>query len=123
MGFQINPVKDVPEDDAKLLGHDRIIVNLKTFLEQQNMITPLSIAIHGDWGSGKTSIMKTLSKKLNQEHFEIELFEAWKYEYANPSLGLISELTEKYAHGNVTLIQSILRAAIHILSNQFLELD
>ncbi|TSA18842.1 MAG: hypothetical protein D4R72_01105 [Nitrosopumilales archaeon] len=123
MGFQINPVKDIPEDDAKLLGHDKIIVNLKTFLEQQNMITPLSIAIHGDWGSGKTSIMKTLSKKLNEEHFEIVFFEAWKYEYANPSLGLISELTEKYAGGNSILIQSILRAALHILSNQFLGLD
>lgn len=122
MSFQINPVIDKPQEDAILLGHDKIVNNLKTFLEQKNMITPLSIAIHGDWGSGKTSIMKTLSKKLDTSKFAIVFFEAWKYEYSNPSLGLISELVEQFSN-NREVIRSVLTTALAILSNQYLGLD
>ncbi len=122
MSFQINPITDIPHEDAKLLGHERIVTNLKTFLEKDNMITPLSIAIHGDWGSGKTSIMRTLSKNLNKQKLEVVFFEAWKYEYANPSFGLISELAEKYS-GSGNTVTSILRAAIFVLSNHYLGLD
>lgn len=122
MSFRINPITDKPQEDATLLGHDKIVNNLKTFLEQENMITPLSIAIHGDWGSGKTSIMKTLSKKLDTSKFAIVFFEAWKYEYSNPSLGLISELVEQFSSSR-DIIRSVLTAALAILSNQYLGLD
>ncbi len=64
--------------------------------------------------------MKTLSKKLDQEKFEVSFFEAWKYEYASPSLGLIAELSETYAG---SLSQDIIKAAVYILSNKFLGTD
>ncbi len=120
MEFRIVPINDLPHKDAKLLGHEQIITNLKTFLENDNLITPLSIAIHGDWGSGKTSIMKTLSTKLDKKKFEVLFFEAWKYEYANPSLGLITELSEKYEQN---LAKDIMKAGVYILSNKFLGTD
>jgi len=122
LSFQIKPIKDIPYEDAKLLGHDKIITNLKTFLENENMITPLSIAIHGDWGSGKTSIMKTLAKKLDNTKFAVSFFEAWKYEYSNPSLGLITELAEHYEQDRGKIV-AILRAAAYILSNKYLGVD
>ncbi len=118
MDFQINPIREMPIEDAKLLGHEKIVANLKTFLENENMITPLSIAIHGEWGSGKTSIMKTLEKNLDNSKFEVLFFEAWKYEYSNPSLGLITEIAEKYATGNLT--KDIIRAGAYILAQKYL---
>ena len=61
MGFlQINTQAGVPVGDAKLLGHNEIVQSLEKFLSSENTIGPLTIAIHGDWGSGKTSLMKTI---------------------------------------------------------------
>jgi len=121
MSFQINPVKETPYEDAKMLGHKQIVRNLKTFLENENMITPLSIAIHGDWGSGKTSIMKTLEKTLDSTKFETLFFEAWKYEYSNPALGLITEIAEKYSTGDTA--RNIVRAGVYILSQKYFGVD
>lgn len=67
MSFSIKPQKDYPVSDAELLGIKETVEVLKTFLESDQMIAPLSIAVSGDWGSGKTSLLKTLEKKLNSE--------------------------------------------------------
>jgi len=69
--FEIRPVLDAPISTAQLLGHSNIVDNLKKFLESDSMITPLSIAVHGDWGSGKTSLMKTLLSNLDQTKLKI----------------------------------------------------
>lgn len=92
--FEITPINDNPVNNATLLGHREIVQTLKNFIESEHMISASSIAIHGDWGTGKTSIMKTLEKKLVQGKVEVLFFEAWKYEYTNPSLGLVSELSK-----------------------------
>lgn len=121
INFKINPIREIPVNNAKLLGHEKIVENLKIFLESENMITPLSIAIHGEWGSGKTSIMKTLEKNLDERKYAILFFEAWKYEYSNPSLGLIAEIAEKYAKGDAT--KDIIRAGVYILSQKYLSVE
>ena len=121
MSFNIHPVSDVPTDNAWLLEHGKIILNLKSFLESERMITPISIAIHGEWGSGKTSIVKTLEKKLDSSKFATLFFEAWKYEYSNPSLGLITEIAEKYATGDIA--KRIIRAGLYILTQKYLGVD
>jgi len=41
--------------------------------------TPLTIGIFGTWGSGKTSLMKMVNKKLPKS-FTVVWFEAWKYD-------------------------------------------
>lgn len=57
---------------------------LKTFLEREEHEHFLScnnlIALYGEWGSGKSSIFKTLKRDMNTESFIPLIFEAWKYE-------------------------------------------
>jgi tRNA A37 threonylcarbamoyladenosine biosynthesis protein TsaE len=65
--FIIKPQADIPVSDATLLDHGSIVETITKFINSDQMITPLSIAIHGDWGSGKTSLMKTLEKKLQEK--------------------------------------------------------
>lgn len=120
--FKLKPVNDNPTNDAKLLGHDVIVHTLKEFVESNEMISSSSIAIHGDWGTGKTSIMTTLAKKLDKAKIEVLFFEAWKYEYTNPSLGLIAEITEKYG-GDAEFAKRVVETAIFILTNHFLSMD
>jgi len=41
--------------------------------------TPLTIGVFGTWGSGKTSLMKMVKKKLPND-FTVAWFDAWKYD-------------------------------------------
>ena len=62
------------------------IENNDEFLAKNNMI-----ALYGKWGSGKSSVMKTLmesdntSLKINDNQFHTLFFEAWKFE-SDPNL-------------------------------------
>jgi hypothetical protein len=42
--------------------------------------TPLTIGIFGKWGSGKTSLMNMIMKRLPAEQFLTLWFDAWKYD-------------------------------------------
>ena len=42
--------------------------------------TPMTIGIHGEWGSGKTSLMLMLRDRLEYEGFKTVWFNAWKYD-------------------------------------------
>jgi len=124
MDFEIYPVSDIPMSDVKLLGHDKIVENLVKFLESDKIITPLSIAIHGDWGSGKTGIMQSLSKKLDSSKSDVIFFEAWKYEYSSPAIALVNQIIQQYRKSeNADQIKRILELAVYLLGQKLLNID
>lgn len=41
--------------------------------------TPMTIAVQGDWGTGKTSMMRLLEKKLNDENGSTLWFPTWQF--------------------------------------------
>lgn len=47
-----------------LLGFDRYVAALRTFLLHQNTEPPLTVSIEGGWGSGKSSFMLQLRRGL-----------------------------------------------------------
>lgn len=124
MAFRIRPVTDAPVSDARMLGHNRVVENLRSFIESSDMITPLCIAVHGEWGSGKTSVMRTL-KGLIEGGRSVLFFEAWKYEQANPAMGLVSELSSMYGKNgkNTDFLKNVGRAAAYVLSNNILGIN
>lgn len=81
----MNLLVDIPyeyqENDiqySKVLGIKTFLTNKenKEFLEKNNLI-----ALYGEWGSGKSSIFKTLKKSIETGQDYIPLiFETWKYE-------------------------------------------
>jgi len=122
--FKINPQADTPINDATLLGHDKVVNNIFKFTTSEDAITPLSIALHGDWGSGKTSIMYTLQQKLADEGHQPLFFEAWKHEYTNPALALVETIALHFERkGKKELAKEILDLAVHIVSKKFLDLE
>jgi len=44
-----------------------------------NAETPLTIGIFGEWGSGKTSLMRMMEKELNKKKYLTVWFDAWKF--------------------------------------------
>jgi len=77
---------DIPAKDDSLGFKDYVEVLYK-FIRQLSVEkdTPLCIGIHGEWGSGKTSLMKQLQERLKNEGTEDSKvltvwFDAWKYD-------------------------------------------
>lgn len=61
------------------LGLDRYARALACFAEKCE--TPMTIALQGDWGSGKTSLMNLIREQLSErkEHYVFVWFNTWQY--------------------------------------------
>ncbi|QKS48611.1 hypothetical protein HUB94_30855 (plasmid) [Paenibacillus cellulosilyticus] len=63
-----------------------ILDNSTEYFEENNMI-----ALYGNWGSGKTSVMKYIESKTTR--YKTVFFEAWKYEHdSNLALSLFEQI-------------------------------
>lgn len=92
---------DEPIDNAILLGLGDVIETLDKFLSSTNLIAPLAIAVNGEWGSGKTSLIRTLKNKLSSnQKLAVVIFDAWKYEYSDPAVGLFWTIAEEIGDKN-----------------------
>ena len=84
--------------ETDLLGLTNKSKTIQFFIEnlvEENNVQ--MIALYGDWGSGKTSIMRDIEKNLkenNENNFHSVFFEVWKHEKDdNIALSLLSCLT------------------------------
>lgn len=88
---------DSPTHDDKF-SIDNYINGLSNFITECE--TPLTIAIQGDWGTGKTSIMYQVEKRLNPEKQDKKIqtifFNTWQYSQfdmgKNLAVALITDL-------------------------------
>jgi len=76
---------DEPIDNATRFGFEIYSKALSSIMKSKELETPFTIAIHGDWGSGKTSLMKTVCKQLesvkeNEVKVRAVWFDAWEFE-------------------------------------------
>lgn len=66
---------------GELLGVSEHIGALVTFISQCN--TPMTIAIQGDWGTGKTSMMNLVRSRLTDLGIESVWFNTWQFSQFN----------------------------------------
>lgn len=82
---------DEPIDNANRFGFGVYSKALCSLIKNPELETPFTIAIHGDWGSGKTSLMKTVCKEIEnvkQNGIRVKTiwFDAWEFEKISVSL-------------------------------------
>ena len=97
------------------LGFDKYAKVLLNLIEDSKDKTPLTIGIHGSWGSGKTSLMKMLEMRLNDKNddtFKLIWFNAWAYGGDEPiGLALLHQILiefekEKKQENKINLLES-----------------
>lgn len=121
------------EDD--LLGVIPKIKFLKSFLESENEIIQKDrmIALYGGWGSGKSTIMKTLMEselkhgkgelilQLDTNKYDSVFFEAWKYENDdNLALSLIHFILDQIENKISVLIKKGAQESFKEIKSQLL---
>lgn len=78
-------ITDVPKpiQDEDILQVRKYIVGLENFIKK--CPTPMSIALQGDWGTGKTTFLKTMEKDFEgtPETVKTIYFNTWQYSQFN----------------------------------------
>ncbi len=96
---------DSPTDGAHHFGFSVYAETFAKIVADRANRTPLTIAINGAWGSGKTTLMRTIREKLNEISSEVDTeggdnvfrrsrsvwFNAWKYSNRDAILVVLIE--------------------------------
>jgi len=87
-------VEDVGEKDR--LGRDKLVKTLAGMFAQTECDNGFTMALLGDWGQGKSTVMGLLQAELEEKHkgkFEFATYNAWEYEKAdNVAAGIAQEV-------------------------------
>ncbi|MDM8560672.1 P-loop NTPase fold protein [Candidatus Parabeggiatoa sp. HSG14] len=114
-----DPITDVNNDT---LGFSDYADALSTFILSVN--TPMTIGIQGDWGSGKTSLMNLIEKKIESnaqgKNISTMWFSAWQFSQFNMEdklsitllsrfINIVENLETKQSQEKLSLVKKIWR--------------
>ncbi|MHB8878464.1 MAG: KAP family P-loop NTPase fold protein [Myxococcaceae bacterium] len=98
-----------PDNETRvdLLGFDFLVDELLELLLDPNVL-PMTVGVAGDWGSGKSSILKMAAERLREAHADSILvveFSPWRFEdYADVKAALLADVLGK-VRGSIEKIE------------------
>ena len=113
-------LKDVPiaRSDDEALGLTSYAKVLRDFVARCD--TPITIALQGDWGSGKTSLMNLIKESLDQEgaRYKTVWFNTWQYAQFNSSdtlaLSMMSYFIDSLAPSDGNAAKAAAKRVLHV---------
>ncbi|MXY95197.1 MAG: AAA family ATPase [Caldilineaceae bacterium SB0664_bin_27] len=85
------------QDDE--LGRETIAERLTNLIQSQQ--EPFIISIDGQWGTGKTFLLKRWQKDLEEDQFRAIYYNAWEDDFCDdPLLAIIGQLSHQFAEDN-----------------------
>ncbi len=93
-------ILDKPLEIQNLLDNEETKQQLITFVKTIDELASgheggnVSVAVTGDWGSGKTTILKSCQSYFSDyKNFPVVFYEAWKYQDEDPLLPLLLQIS------------------------------
>jgi photosystem II stability/assembly factor-like uncharacterized protein len=105
-------VSDRPltSQDFDALNFGALSAGISNFLRNENTTGPLTLAITGPWGSGKSSIMGLLKENLHRLGFRPVWFNAWHHQQEEQLLaGLLESIREQAVPSMLTIEGTLFR--------------
>lgn len=103
MGVKLIPDREINLLENDILGTSVYVEAIRKIIENSGIVTPCTIGIFGSWGSGKTSIIKTLKEIYEKENKRIKVFiyDAWKYSKDDFRRSFLIELADFLKKENI----------------------
>ena len=93
-----------------VLERKELAARLTNLIRTQS--APFTISIHGNWGTGKTFLLKRWQRDLEHENFNAIYFNAWEDDFCNdPFLAILGQMSD-YFKGST--LNSLASQAINI---------
>ena len=98
-----------------LLARRQIALRLTNLIAVQE--PPLTVSIHGQWGTGKTFMLTRWQKDLEGRGFRAIYFNAWEDDFCDdPLLAILGQMSEYFKEGKLeTLARRIMQTAIPLI--------
>ena len=101
---RLSLLMDEPEEKELMFNFSRYSKQLVQLLVDPHTHTPFVIGIHGEWGSGKTTLINHTQKLLKEEilkdnskkDWKIIHFDAWEYERMDVVSALFNKIASEY---------------------------
>ena len=94
---ELNVSSEQPWQDDQL-GREQIAERLTNLIRDQR--EPFIISIDGQWGSGKTFLLKRWQKDLEKDKFPAIYYNAWEDDFCDdPLLSIIGQMSEQFKEG------------------------
>ena len=78
-----------------VLGRKQIAARLTNLIRHQSL--PFTISIHGQWGTGKTFMLKRWQRDLENQEFKAIYFNAWEDDFCDdPLLAILAQLARHF---------------------------
>ena len=83
---------------------------------------PLTVSLHGQWGTGKTFMLRRWQKDLENQSFRAIYFNAWEDDFCeDPLLAILGQISETFKEGDLkTLTQQIVTTAVMLFKKNAL---
>ncbi|TWP43242.1 AAA family ATPase [Lentzea tibetensis] len=94
---RVRPVSDRPisSDDEDFLGYASYAAALVELISDARTETPLTISVQGPWGSGKTSLMRLVERKLEKKTIVVWFNASLHEDAPKPGVALASAVVKK----------------------------
>jgi len=84
---------------------------LSKIITEYDLEDPITIGLYGGWGTGKSSIVRTLEEYIEKNHnkdYGIITYDAWKYSQDSLRRSIFLSLNEKFGLFNIAALKSIM---------------
>lgn len=94
-------LKDVPKYESGIFNFDKFAKQLSNVVTDPKTPTPFVIGLHGEWGSGKTSLIGQVFLNVQEKFYKSEdkrliWFDAWEYERIDPVAALFQKISIQF---------------------------